>query len=67
MGKVVWTKTSLDQLERIVNYISEERGNAYANIVGTRIIERSEQLEEFPEIGQREPLCNTKNQNTDTW
>lgn len=60
MGKVVWTKTALDQLERVVKYISEERGNSYAKTVGTRIIERTEQLEDFPEIGQREPLLQNK-------
>lgn len=69
MGKVIWTKTALDQLERIVKYISEERGNSYAKIVGTRIIERTEQLENFPELGTKEPLlqrwggtCNTTQQ-----
>lgn len=61
MGKVVWTKTALDQLERIVNYISSERGNAYAKIVGTRNIEKVEQLENFPELGQRESLLQHKN------
>ncbi|WP_119844343.1 type II toxin-antitoxin system RelE/ParE family toxin [Reichenbachiella sp. MSK19-1] len=60
MGKVVWTKTSLDQFERIVKYISEERGNSYAKIVGARIIERTEQLEDFPELGSKEPLLQHK-------
>ena len=60
MGKVVWTKTALDQLERIVKYISEERGSSYAKIVGTRIIERTEQLEQFPELGQLEQLLQHK-------
>jgi plasmid stabilization system protein ParE len=60
MGKVVWTKTALDQLERIVKYISEEQGNSYAKIVGTRIVERTEQLEHFPELGAKEPLLQHK-------
>ena len=60
MGKVVWTKTALDQLERIIKYTSEERGNSYAKTVGTRIIERTEQLENFPELGPKEPLLQHK-------
>lgn len=60
MGKIVWTKTALDQLERIVKYISEERGNSYAKTVGTRIVERTEELEEFPELGPKEPLLQHK-------
>ena len=60
MGKVVWSKTALDQLEKIVRYILETRGDAYAKVVGTRIIKRAEQLEEFPEMGQREPLLQHK-------
>jgi len=60
MGKVVWTKTALDQLERIVRYISEERGSSYAKIVGNRIIERTEQLEQFPQLGTKEPLLQHK-------
>ena len=60
MGKVVWTKTALDQFERIIKYISEERGNSYAKTVGTRIIERTEQLENFPELGPKEPLLQHK-------
>lgn len=60
MGKVVWTKTALDQLERIVKYISAERGNTYAHIVGARIIEKIELLEDFPELGAEEPLLQHK-------
>jgi len=60
MGKVVWTKTALDQLERIIKYISEERGNSYAKTVGTRIIERTEKLKNFPELGPKEPLLQHK-------
>jgi plasmid stabilization system protein ParE len=60
MGKVVWTKTALDQLQRIVKYISEERGDSYAKTVGTRIIERTEQLEDFPGLGPKEPLLKHK-------
>jgi len=60
MGKVIWTKTALDQFERIVKYIAQERGNSYSKIVGKRIIERTEQLETFPQLGQKEPLLNHK-------
>lgn len=60
MGKVVWTKSALDQFERIVKYISEDRGKSYAKTVGTRIIERTEQLKNFPELGPREPLLQQK-------
>jgi plasmid stabilization system protein ParE len=61
MVKVVWTKTALDQLERIVKYISEERGNYYAKIVANRIIEQTERLEHFPHLGAIEPLLQHKN------
>lgn len=60
MVKVVWTKTALDQFERIVKYISEERGNTYARIVANRIIERTEQLGTFPKMGPLEPLLQHK-------
>jgi len=56
MVKVVWTKTALGQLERIVKYIAAERGTTYAKIVGHRIIERTEELENFPQLGTKEPI-----------
>ena len=56
MVKVVWTKTALDQFEKIIKYLENERGKTVAKVVGSRIIERAGQLEQFPNSGTIEPL-----------
>jgi plasmid stabilization system protein ParE len=56
MAKIVWTQTALKQLERIVKFIEQEQGPSVARTVGERIIDRSEHLEKFPEMGVVEQL-----------
>lgn len=57
MVKIVWTQTALKQLERIVKFIEQEQGPSVARTVGEHIIDRSEHLEKFPEMGVVEGVC----------
>ena len=60
MAQVIWTQLATDQLERAVKYIQSEQGTFYANIVLTKIIEATRNLNEFHEMGTIEPLLKHK-------
>lgn len=57
--RVVWTEQALERLQEIEDFISQdsaERAVAYVN----RLIERGENLAEFPTSGRRIPELNTE-------
>ena len=60
MVKIIWTKKAFNQLERAIKYIKEEQGRSYAEIVLTKILEKTQLLKKNPEIGQPEPLLKHK-------
>jgi plasmid stabilization system protein ParE len=60
MVKVIWTKRAFSQLERAIKFIKEEQGSTYAEIVLNKILEKSRHLENFPQMGQFEPLLKHK-------
>jgi plasmid stabilization system protein ParE len=60
MVKVVWSYRATNQLERVVKYIREEQGLAYAKTVVERILSSTRNLESTPRIGQIEPLLEHK-------
>ena len=60
MVKVIWTKRAFGQLGRAIKFIKEEQGSTYAEIVLNKILEKSRYLENFPQIGQVEPLLKHK-------
>jgi toxin ParE1/3/4 len=56
MAEVIWAKRAVNQLERAVRYVAEERGNTYAKIVLERILNAAELLGQQPQLGFIEPL-----------
>ena len=60
MVKVIWTKKTLNQLERAIKYIEVEQGATYAEIVLKKTLEKTRLLEQNPKIGQVEPLLTHK-------
>ncbi|MFT4526514.1 MAG: plasmid stabilization system protein ParE [Bacteroidia bacterium] len=60
MAEVVWTKKAFSQLERAIEYIETEQGNAYASIVLNRILKDTNLLKGNPRLGTKEPLLSHK-------
>jgi toxin ParE1/3/4 len=60
MVEVIWTKKAINQLENAVKYIKNESGKYYAEIVLNKILSSTRFLNEFPLIGQTEPLLKFK-------
>jgi len=56
MVKVIWTKKAFGQLERAIKYIRKEQGLSYAETVLNKILQTTELLEKWPNIGTIEPL-----------
>ncbi|HEV8434838.1 MAG TPA: type II toxin-antitoxin system RelE/ParE family toxin [Thermoanaerobaculia bacterium] len=52
MVQIVWTDEALAWLREIHDYISADRPDAARRVVAG-ILDRAEQLAEFPELGQR--------------
>lgn len=52
MAEVIWTKLTVDQLERAVKYIQSEQGTFYAKLVLNKVIDSVGILEKFPKSGQ---------------
>jgi len=57
MAKVIWSELALDDLKNIYEYISND-SIYYAGRQIERIIERVEQLQNFPESGRIVPEFN---------
>lgn len=55
MVKIIWTKRSFSQFERIIKFIREDQGLGYARIVHSKILESVSFLENHPELGPHEP------------
>ena len=56
MAQIIWTKKAKQQLRSAVKYISKSSGEYYAKIVLEGIFKEIDWLENFPQIGQKEPL-----------
>ena len=54
--KVLWTDTSLSQLQEIFDYYNLRASNSVARKIVKRLVEKSLLLESNPLIGIREPL-----------
>lgn len=54
MGKVKWSKDSIEDLKAICRFIALDSTH-YANLTKDRIFEMVEHLESFPEMGRRVP------------
>lgn len=63
MGKIIWSDSSIEDLEEIEAYISKD-SKLYAIRMISRIFERAEVLQTFPMIGHLVPelVNNKKNQ-----
>jgi toxin ParE1/3/4 len=55
MVKIIWTNRAFGQFERLIKYIREEQGLAYAKIVHEKILQSVSSLEKFPLLGMIEP------------
>ena len=60
MVEVIWSKTATEQLKRSVQFIKQDRGSYYAELVLSKILSAVNYLEDFPEIGTKEPLLKSK-------
>ncbi len=60
MVEVIWSKTATEQLKRSVQFIQQERGLYYAELVLSKILSAVNYLEEFPKIGTKEPLLKSR-------
>lgn len=57
MAKIIWSELALDDLKNIHDYISKD-SMIYANRVIEKIIQRIDQLENFPKSGRVVPELN---------
>ena len=60
MGKVIWAPSALNDVEAIAQYIERDSVDQAALFV-SRIIEMTDQLEDFPQSGRVIPEINDKN------
>ncbi len=60
MAKIIWSKTATNQLKRQVQFIKQERGRYYAELVLSRILDGVTYLERFPKLGTIEPLLQSR-------
>ena len=60
MVEVIWSKTATEQLKRSVQFIKQDRGSYYAELVLSKILSAVNYLEDFPEIGTKEPLLKSR-------
>ncbi len=58
--KIEWTKTSVDDLENLRNYIAKD-SEYYASLFLGKIIASVEQLAKFPKIGRKVPEVEDEN------
>lgn len=58
--KIVWSKTSEDDLNNIRHYISSDSEH-YANVFTAKIISAAEKIIDFPKIGRVVPEFKNKN------
>jgi toxin ParE1/3/4 len=58
--KIIWTPRAIRELEAIHEYISKD-SVARANDMVARVLNRSEQLSEFPNSGRRVPEVGVEN------
>jgi len=54
MAKVIWTEPALADLQEIIEYIAND-SPAYAERVGTRVVQAPRRLEHFPASGRVVP------------
>ncbi len=58
--KVIWAESARIQLENIFEYYKEKVNSESSEKIVTSIIDRTIQLESFPESGPLEPLLKTR-------
>ena len=59
MGKVIWAPSALGNIESIAGYIEKDSVHEAALFV-SRVIEMTDQLQDFPESGRVIPEINDK-------
>lgn len=60
MGKIIWAPSALADIEAIAKYIERDSVDQAALFV-SRVIEMTDQLEDFPQSGRIIPEINDKN------
>lgn len=60
MAEVIWSDIATRQLKRSIQFIHQERGKFYAELVLNNILSSVYYLEKYPEIGTIEPLLKSK-------
>lgn len=56
--EVIWTEPALDELNEIYNYIFEQRSEKAADKVSNAIVDATERLSKFPQLGGVEEQLN---------
>lgn len=54
MAEVIWTKSALNNLDEIADYIALDKPSAAYNFV-TKILKKVDNLEQFPDLGRKPP------------
>lgn len=57
MAKVIWTKSALNNLDEIADYIALDKPSAANNLV-TKILTNVDNLEQYPDLGRNPPEFN---------
>jgi len=60
MGKIIWAPSALEDIEAIAKYIERDSSDRAALFVD-RVIEMTDQLEDFPQSGRVIPEINDEN------